>query len=153
MRAKTRQIIRPSPALRATLSQKNLLKNYMVARPQYAAAGEPAYQALQINSGSGLATLLNVSSAFDGFNPHPMDFIQELLSLEPDRFFAHAKAEFIGFFEQEKLEGTFHTAPASLHPGADLSCKENRYPEANVQFTFTRKGMPNGTVKVDADID
>ena len=139
----------------ATLQDRvrNLLKNYMLARPQYAAADEAAYQALQIDSGPGLATLLNISSAFDGFNPHPLDFIEELLSLEPDRFFAHAKAEFIGFLEQEKQEGTFESASASLHPGADTSYKENRYPEANVQFTLTRKGMPNGTVKVDADID
>jgi len=139
----------------ATLQDRvrNLLTNYMLARPQYAAADEAAYQAVQVDSGPGLATLLNISSAFDGFQPHPIDFVQELLSLEPDRFFAHARSEFIDFLKQERQEGTFDTVSANLHPGADVSYKETRYPEANVQFTFTRKGIPNGTVKVDADID
>src|SRR5262245_16438130 len=77
----------PLATLRAPV--RDLLKNYMVSQPKYAAADEAAYNALQIDSGPGLATLLNISSAFDGFNPHPMDFVKELLLLKPDRFFAH----------------------------------------------------------------
>jgi len=132
---------------------RKLLEDYLVSQPEYAAANQAAYEALQADNGPGLATLLSISSAFDGFAPHPMDFIDRLLTLAPDRFFAVARENFIDFLEQEKKEGTFHDAPAGLHPGADLSFKERRYPEANVQFTFTRNKPPNGLVTLDADID
>jgi hypothetical protein len=137
------------------LSQKvrKLLEDYMASQPKYAAADQAAYELLQADNSAGLAALLNISSAFEGFDPHPMDFVERLLTLAPDRFFATAQEKFVDFMEQEKKEGTFHDAPSSLHPGADFSYKERRYPEANVQFTFTRNKPPNGFVTVDADID
>src|SRR5262249_25546363 len=117
---------------------------------------------LQESNPGGLATLLSISSAFEGFGAsarsfvsadgsaanHPLDFVEELDELRFDRFFARVSDGMLGWLG--KGTRTFSTAPHALHKDSFTSFKEVRYPEGNVQFTFSRR---EETLIVDSDID
>jgi hypothetical protein len=135
---------------------------------QFGSADEAAYRQLQSTNPGGLATLLSISSAFAGFGAaattttgtflmpddaigsHPLDFIQKLQRLEPDRFFATASSDMLKWLRGASR--TFTGAPNGLHPGSFISFKEVRYPEGNVQFTFSKTG-DDAQLIVDSDID
>ncbi len=124
-----------------------------------------AYRQLQQENPGGLATLFSIASGFAGFGTasvrpatvdaaaghHPLEFIEQLLELRNDRFFAIAQTNMIDRW-LATAPRTFTNAPHSLHPGSFRSFKEVRYPEGNVQFTFSHRDDPN-FVTVDSDID
>jgi hypothetical protein len=116
------------------------------------AAGEESYQQLQSTNPAGLITFLNIASAFGGVKApdHPLAFVEELFELNQDRFFARAKEAMFGFLRDQTL--VFKGAPATLHPNAFGSFKEHRFPEGNVQFTFSQ--LPDAQfLRLDGDID
>ena len=126
-----------------------LLEDFL--RRQLGAPDEGAYQQLQQTHAEGVMTLLNIASAFDGFTPdHPIDFVETLVELKPDRFFATARAAMVPWLESRSE--TFAGAPSSLHPGAFVSFKERRYPEGNVQFSLARTDDAS-RYTLDGDID
>jgi hypothetical protein len=117
-------------------------------------SGDASYQQLQNSNPAGLITLLSISSAFADFAApdHPLDFVDRLLELQQDRFFAQARGAMQSFLEQRSP--VFTNALSLLHPGAFASFKESRYAEGNVQFTFSK--IPDSTtneLKLDSDID
>ena len=121
---------------------------------------QSAYDRLQQANAEGLATLLNVASGFDGFGGdqtmppsmarHPLTFVTELTTLEPDRFFANVDVGMVTWLASDST--TFGPAPSLLHKGADFSFKERRYAEGNVQFTFSKTSDPKALV-LDSDVD
>ena len=129
--------------------------------------GYKAFQEKDLKNREGLATLLSIASGFDGFGAgenggsalappiafghHPLEYVDELISLEPDRFFAKASSDMTQWLSSDN--DTFHIADHSLHPDAFLSFKEQRYPEGNVQFTFAQTESNPKTFKLDGDID
>jgi hypothetical protein len=127
-----------------------LLEHFL--RREFGSADESAYLQLQTANPAGLITLLNISSAFADFVPpdHPLDFVDALIELKADRFFARAAARMLAFLEQRAV--IFKDAPSLLHPDAFKSFKESRHDEGNVQFTFARLEDP-AALKVDCDID
>jgi hypothetical protein len=134
-------------------------------RSMFDSDDQKAYEKLQRDNEEGLATLLSISSAFQGFGAsagvtavappiatvsHPLDFVTELVRLEFDRFFAKVSPKIVSWLSSDNQ--TFAPADFRLHPGAFLSYKEQRYPEGNVQFTFI--GKPEDPVyELDSDID
>lgn len=119
---------------------------------QFGSGDEASYERLQNENPAGLMTLLSIASAFGDFSTpnHPLDFVDQLLELKPDRFFARSRGDMREFLEQRPH--TFKDAFSLLHPGAFVSFKESRYPEGNVQFTFAR--IEGSTMlKLDSDID
>lgn len=78
--------------------------------------------------------------------------------MRQDRFFAWGDPRIIPYLRQntEGAQAIFDVANADLHPGADLSFKEIRFGEANLQFTFhqaEKDETGNGWVKVEMDMD
>jgi hypothetical protein len=126
----------------------------------FSAADAATYD--QLKDQPGLATLLSITSGFDGFGSgrnvtlddagkkHPLEFINELTQLDSDRFFATADAGMVDWLSSSPR--TFSTAGHALHQGSFASFKETRYLEGNVQFTFT-KTPDQQVVEVDVDID
>ena len=127
-----------------------LLEDFL--RRRFGSAGDDAYLELQRANTAGLMTLLSISSAFADFAPpdHPLDFVEALLDLQPDRFYARATDRMLQFLENRAM--IFKDADSSLHPDAFKSFKESRHAEGNVQFTFARLEDPT-LLKVDCDID
>jgi hypothetical protein len=145
-----------------------LITSFLEEQPGFNGDAEAAYQALQHENPGKVASLLSISSAFAGFGlaaagdaglfvrpvdaigSHPLDFIDKLQRLEPDRFFATASSDMLNWLSGATL--TFGSAPHGLHPGSFISFKEVRYAEGNVQFTFS-KTTDDKTLVVDTDID
>jgi len=133
---------------------------------EFGSASQDTYQALQQSKSEGLTTLLNICSAFEGFGKqsqavtilkpanadkaHPLDFIETLEDLKPDRFFAKVKSTMTEWLAADSE--SFKHAGHGLHEGAFLSFKERRYPEGNVQFTFAKTDNP-AVYRLDSDVD
>jgi len=145
-----RPVFEPLAALdRVHKKLRPLLEDFLLR--QLRASDEGAYQRLQQAHAEGVMTLLNIASAFEGFTPpHPFDFVETLVELKPDRFFATARAAMVPWLESRPE--SFAGALSSLHPGAFISFKERRYPEGNVQFTFARTDDSDRHT-LDSDID
>lgn len=142
----------------------SLIRDFLMR--QFNASDQNAYERLQKDNPEGLATLLSIASGFEGFGAneenttllkpptavksHPFDFVNKLIDLKPDRFFAEASSTMVTWLFSD--HETFSLAPHSLHPGSFLSFKEQRYPEGNVQFTFAKTNNEE-TYQLDSDID
>jgi hypothetical protein len=131
------------------------------------AATATLYDDLLDRTPPALACLLNISEALSQVNLYgnttPLDYLRSLRwdaprAPAPDRFFAWCDIELrnqikngadAGHFSQERN-------PGAKHPGATESWKENRFGEANLQFTFHGNDHPNGDtsqVMIELDID
>jgi len=147
---RTRPVFEPLAALdRVHVKLRPLVEDYLARH--VGASDEAAYRRLQESNAEALMTLLNIASAFGGFAPeHPLDFVDVLVELKPDRLFAQTRTTLVPWLEARPT--VFSSAPPFLHHGAFVSFKESRYPEGNVQFSFA-KTDDEGRYKVDIDID
>ncbi len=134
------------------------------------------YEELLEHFPSCLACLLNITTAIGRL---PLPDNERLLPLfrridlrrvedariatgvHQDRFFAYAEKtlkEIVGSHAgRGDTAGIFEPADASLHPGADVSWKEARFGEANLQFTFHSSDTctidGKECIKVEMDMD
>ncbi len=158
---KSRLAFEPLSALSAVHPRLEPLMRSFLQRT-FGSSDDGAYSQLHDVNAGGLATLLSISSAFAGFGAgqsvtvdgagqrHPLEFVEELQHLDNDRFFALAQDDMVTWLAA--AHRTFSVAPHALHRGSFISFKEVRYPEGNVQFTFS-KTADAGVLTLDGDID
>jgi hypothetical protein len=115
-----------------------------------------------------LACLLNICTAASQINLYgnttPLDYFRSVRwdaarSPAPDRFFAWCDLDLLQQIRNAAAANNLFKKepnPGVLHPGSTESWKENRFGEANVQFTFHGNDHPPGDPKqvmIELDID
>jgi hypothetical protein len=126
------------------------------------------FMTLRDTSPQGVACLLNITTAMSLPPVHDEDNLltrmrhvdlvvrtdmNQTEGLQQDRFFGWADKDILRILKD--YPSIFELAPAGLHPGADLSYKEIRFGEANLQFTFHTQEKRAGTdwIKIEMDMD
>ncbi len=141
---------------------------FLAAQPEGtdAAAEADFTTMLETNGSRPLACMMNLVAAMRGLDLEgktPVDYLRQVRwdSTFPaqDRFFAYCDAGLVDAVKAAAARGEWAPEPGAglFHPGATLSWKQVRFPEANVQLTFHTNAADTvpgkGWVTVEPDID